>query len=164
MDWITLVNLLVSPIMALCGLTIGLIMGAVGTILVHTTLINKQRQMMLEDQERQRERDLDDQRRNWEKERLTRLLAQVNSMSSLVYQTGIVLEEGKEPDVNNKIQELKDTLSQIDSSFDDELDRLFEDFNDEIFSALRTKETDILKERLFHTRQRINVLLANCYK
>lgn len=164
MDWVPLVNSVVSPVVAICGLTTGLILGVAGTLFIHTKLIRKQRQWMLEDQKRQRERDLDDRRRDWEKDRLTYLLTQVNRLSSLVYQTGIVLEEGEESQLNAKVQELKDTLSQIDTSFDDELDRLFEDFNKAIFSAARTQDTDILKEGLFLIRQRINVLLANCYK
>jgi hypothetical protein len=81
-----------------------------------------------------------------------------------VYHLSVLLEDGNETDLNNKVQELKDTLSQIDSSFDAELNRLFEAFNNEIFSAVRTNEIDILKEKLIPIRQRINVLLANCYQ
>lgn len=164
MDWVPLVNSIVSPVVALCGVATGLILGVAGTLFIHTRLMRKQRQWILEDQERRREQDLDDRRRDWEKERLTHMLAQVNRLSSLVYHTSLALEEGEESQLNAKVQELKDTLSQIDSTFDEELSRLFEDFNNAIFSAVRTKETDMLKERLFHTRQRINVLLANCYK
>lgn len=164
MDWITLINLFVSPIMAVCGLVIGLILGALGILLVQSRLVNKQRNWMLEDQGRQRERDLDDRRRNWEKERLTNLLTQVNRLSSLVYQLSVLLEEGNETELNNKVHELKDTLSQIDSSFDAELDRLFEVFNNEIFPAVRTNKIDILKESLIPIRQRINILFTNCYK
>ena len=164
MDWITLINLFVSPIVAVCGLVIGLILGTLGILLLQSRLVNKQRNWMLEDQQRQRERDLDDRRRNWEKERLTNLLTQVNRLSSLVYQLSVLLEDGNETDLNNMVQELKDTLSQIDSSFDAELNRLFEVFNNEIFPAVRTSDIEILKERLIPVRQRINVLLANCYK
>jgi hypothetical protein len=164
MDWITLINLFISPIVAVCGLVIGLILGALGILLVQSRLVNKQRNWMLEDQGRQHERDLDDRRRSWEKERLTNLLTQVNRLSSLVYQLSVLLEEGNETELNNKVHELKDTLSQIDSSFDDDLGRLFQAFNDEIFSAVRTSDIEILKERLIPIRQRINVLLANCYK
>ena len=164
MDWITLVNLFFAPIMAVCGLVIGLILGALGILLVQSRLVNKQRNWMLEDQGRQRKRDLDDRRRNWEEERLTHLSLQVNRISSLVYHLSIVLEDGNETDLNIKVQELKDTLSQIDSSFDDDLGRLFQAFNNEIFPAVRTNDIDILKEKLILVRQRINILLANCYK
>jgi hypothetical protein len=164
MDWITLINLFVSPIVAVCGLVIGLILGTLGILLLQSRLVNKQRNWMLEDQGRQRERDLDDRRRNWEKERLTHLTLQVNRISSLVYHLSVLLEDGNETELNNKIHELKDTLSQIDSSFDDDLGRLFQAFNDEIFPAVRTNEIDLLKEKLIPVRQRINVLLANCYK
>lgn len=164
MDWVPLVNSIVSPIVAVCGVATGLILGVAGTLFIHTRLMRKQRQWMLEDQERRRQQDLDDRRRDWEKERLTHMLAQVNRLSSLVYHTSLALEEGEETQLNAKVQELKDTLSQIDSTFDEELSRLFEDFNNAIFSAVRTQDTDILKEGLFLIRQRINVLLTNCYK
>lgn len=150
--------------MAVCGIVIGVVLGAVGILLVQSRLINQQRNWMLEDQARQHKRDLDNQRRIWEKERLTNVLTQVNRISSLVYHLSVLLEGGNEIDVNSKIQELKDALSRIDSSFDDELDRLFEAFNDEIITAVRTNEFDSLKEGLLHIRQRVNVLLANCYK
>ena len=164
MDWIMLVNLFVAPIVAICSLVIGLILGALGILLVQSRLLNKQRNWMLEDQGRQRGRDLDDWRRNWEKERLTHLTVQVNRISSLVYRLSVVLEDGNETELNNKVHELKDTLSQIDSSFDAELDRLFEVFNNEIFPAVRTNKIDILKESLIPIRQRINILFTNCYK
>jgi gas vesicle protein len=164
MEWIPLVPLFVAPIVAVCGVMIGCILGAVGTLLVQTKLLNNQRKWMLEDQQRQRERDLDNQRRNWKKERLTNLLTQVNRISNLVYQISVMLEAGNETEINTTVQELKDALSKIDSSFDDGLDRLFESFNNEILTAVRTNEIGTLKKLLQHIRQRINMLLANSYK
>ena len=136
---------------------LGVVIGAAGTYLIQSSL-----------QKRQRDWDLDDQKRQWKRERLKRLSDQLSDVMAVLHK---MFTEAKNKDSsvrelekykNDYLDKAAKLSADVDATFDDELHKLWwNDFMKSIRSAdLKSLQSSYEEVDKAHRRvqRRINTL------